>query len=626
MVVILTGCQKQDEVVVETPSPEPEKDYVLADLALSIPASTARTRMTDKVVQTDASMFRGISKLSIIPFTKQGKVELNDMPAYSQAANSFIDKTPTNFATTTTDKVFYYNKFYLKYGVASLLTYGQASILSDNPSKAFNGSLIANIAGEKAKGIPDGIHMTPSNMTFELEPIYDEDDAPAQGIAIAEYLTNIAKAKANENDMSWSDFSPSSWLGIRYSNFINKVNGEYNIMAGSGANIMAHVNNLHQTLQDRLNDPELEDDERNVIREIMKRIKDYSKTFMGGLYGLTVTWDNVNNKVTDLSDCTNYPKTTIMPDKSTVQLPDGAAVLLWSEEEDCFVPQIKTSTVADISNITSYAYPAELYYFSNSTIKTSDEDVNPDELVSWNSMSTWDNDVLQLFDDGEIVHSTTKAVAIKSPMEYAVAHLSATVQAIGDGLVEALYDAESNQIPLININNGERSFPVTGMIVGGQNPVGYDFVPETADNGEDHERFLYDTVLRSSDNSVINLNNTESGEFHTLLLQSKERENIWVILELENKSGMPFMGQSGIVYPDTKFYLTGKITLPGGATEDFQKRVFTQDYTSTIAMKVKTLAGAYNVMPNIQTGRLEVSIQMDLKWIQSEPVTIELED
>lgn len=601
----------------ETPSPkpEPEKDYVLADLALSIPASSASTRLSEDVVQTNASQFRGISKLSIIPFTKQGKVELNDMPAYSQAANSFIDKTPVNF--TPTDKVFYYNKFYLKYGVASLLTYGQASI--SNSSKAFNGSLIANIAGEKSKGIPDGIHMTPSNMTFELEPIYGEDDAPAQGKAIAEYLTNIAKAKVN--NISWSDFSPSSWLGIRYSNFINKVNGEYIIMASSGANIMAHVNNLYQTLQERLDAPEQDDNEVDVIREIMKRIREYSKTFMDGRYGLTVTWNNVDNKVIALSGCTNYPNTTIMPDESTVQLPDGAAVLLWSEEEDCFVPQIRTSTVADISNINSYAYPAELYYFSNSTIQTSDEDVNPDELASWNNLATWNNDVLQLFDDGEAVHSTTKAVAIKTPMEYAVAHLRATVQAIG----ESLDDAESNPIPLIN-NSEEPSFPVTGMIVGGQNPVGYDFVPETADNGEDHERFLYDTVLRSNDNSVIYLSHIESSEFHTLLLQSKERENIWVILELENKSGMPFMGQSGIVYPNTKFYLTGKIILPGTATEDFEKRAFTQDYTSTIAMKVKTLAGAYNVMPNIQTGRLEVSIQMDLKWIQSEPVTIELED
>ena len=77
----LTGCQKQDEVV-QTPVTEPEKDYVLADLALSIPAYKAGTRLTAGVVQTDPSMFRGISKLSIIPFTASGKVGKDDHPSY----------------------------------------------------------------------------------------------------------------------------------------------------------------------------------------------------------------------------------------------------------------------------------------------------------------------------------------------------------------------------------------------------------------------------------------------------------------------------------------------------------------------------------------------------------------
>ena len=41
-------------------------------------------------------------------------------------------------------------------------------------------------------------------------------------------------------------------------------------------------------------------------------------------------------------------------------------------------------------------------------------------------------------------------------------------------------------------------------------------------------------------------------------------------------------------------------------------------------MKVETLKGAYNVMPNIQAERLEISVKMDLKWIQTEPTSVEL--
>jgi hypothetical protein len=43
-------------------------------------------------------------------------------------------------------------------------------------------------------------------------------------------------------------------------------------------------------------------------------------------------------------------------------------------------------------------------------------------------------------------------------------------------------------------------------------------------------------------------------------------------------------------------------------------------------MKVKTLKHAYNVMPNIQSGRLEVSVEINLKWTQATPQTIEFEE
>ena len=37
-----------------------------------------------------------------------------------------------------------------------------------------------------------------------------------------------------------------------------------------------------------------------------------------------------------------------------------------------------------------------------------------------------------------------------------------------------------------------------------------------------------------------------------------------------------------------------------------------------------TLVNAFNVMPNVQADRLQVSIEMDLKWIQTEPTNVEL--
>ena len=107
-----------------------------------------------------------------------------------------------------------------------------------------------------------------------------------------------------------------------------------------------------------------------------------------------------------------------------------------------------------------------------------------------------------------------------------------------------------------------------------------------------------------------------------------------VILELLN-TGDDFKGyEGGIVYKGTKFYLVGKIDLKnvnkddayGALDADIKSRVFTKDHTTSLNMVVKSLAQAYNVMPNIQSDRLELSVQVNLKWTQATPTTIEFEE
>ena len=121
--MVLTSCQKQEDVSEVT---EPAKTYVLADLALSLPASTApRTRMTTDVTQSNGN-FRGIQRLSIIPFTKQGKITSTDMPSYYES-NPIVDNNWTTVPETTvpenTNRVHHYQKVHLMKGVASFLTW-----------------------------------------------------------------------------------------------------------------------------------------------------------------------------------------------------------------------------------------------------------------------------------------------------------------------------------------------------------------------------------------------------------------------------------------------------------------------------------------------------------------------
>ena len=369
--VTLTGCQQQDEVT-ETPATEPS--YVLADLALSLPPSSSGTRLGTDVVQSDGT-FRGIQKLSIIPFTKQGKVGASDMPTYYDGFNSYIDRTTPLLKEDFDQRFRYYEKVYLMSGVASFLTYGQATAVTvdvDKVDKVANGSLIPKVAGEKMDDIPERLSVTAGDLSFELETIYNDRDEkgnliiPAEAQAIADYLTYIADTPG------WQD-AKNPKLQTLYKSYVNFMeSGKYGVIAGSAANVKAYVNELYQQLNAQ--DFGEGSTPQAIATEIQSRILEYEDEEF-----IIV---NDNNKVTSLgSDIYDkYP--------SNKNLPDGAAVLQWGNKSGkfCFIPKIQTTNTANVSSMNRYTYPAELYYYGNSLIKTSDDEV---PWTEYSGITTW---------------------------------------------------------------------------------------------------------------------------------------------------------------------------------------------------------------------------------------------
>ncbi len=609
----LTGCQRQDEVT-ETPATEPS--YVLADLALSLPPSSSGTRLDPGVTSGGAAnSFRGISKLSIIPFTKRGKIAKSDQPSFIEISNPISDYTQID-ESNNNELYRYYEKVFLNHGVASFLTYGQGTKTGkpieakDVDDKVFYGSLISKVAGVEMTYIPDRLSVTAGDLSFELETIYNDRDEeenliiPAEAQAIADYLTYIAdtpgwKVVENEN------------LQVLYSSYINFLgSGKYGVIAGSAENVKAYVNELYNKLQllithDFYNDEPL----KTLAEAIQGRILNSENGFIKFIIGVT------DNKVTSLGSDTydKYP--------SIKHLPDGAAVLQWGNKSGkfCFIPKIQTTNTANVSSMNRYTYPAELYYYGNSLIKTSNDEVLKS---AYTGKTTWKDVVDDLYTSGSVVSSNTKAVAIVNPMQYAVARLQGTVQATNS----TLKDADNTTVSVTN-----NSFPITGLIVSGQYPVNFDFTPKLDGASEDNEHFVYDSYLGSD---PLYLTTSQTSPFYTLVMQTHDLEDVTIILELENNSDMDFKGENGIVYRGTKFYLAGKVELSNGdATavveserDDVSNRVFTQDHTTVISMKVSSLAKAYNVMPNIQSGRLEVGVEINLKWEQATPKTIVFEE
>ena len=612
--VILTGCQRQDEV---TETPVTESSYVLADLALSLPPSPSSTRLVEDVTSGgDATNFRGISSLSIIPFTKQGKIVKSDKPSIIEISGVVSDfkKIDNDY---NKELYRYYEKVFLNRGVASFLTYGQGAKTGKPANvndKVFYGSLIPKVAGVEMTYIPDRLSVTAGDLSFELETIYNEIDettkklkAPVEAKAIADYLTYIADTP------NWKDAENSQLKNLynSYTNFVGE--GKYGVIAGSAANVKAYVNELYQ----QLNDDGLTS--LDIADQIQDRIKGIG--FSSNYTGFSVNF--TGNKVTSFGSAYDeYP--------SNKNLPDGAAVLQWGKITDTtygFIPQVQTTNTANVSSMNRYTYPAELYYYGNSQIKTSNDEV-PVSKYSGTSeiiIKTWKDVVDKLYTSGSVVSSNTKAVAIVDPMQYGVARLQGTVKATSS----TLKDADNTSVSLTN-SSSLLSFPITGLIVSGQYPVNFDFTPKLDGASEDNEHFVYDSHL----SSTPYLTTSETLPFYTLVMQTHDYEDVTIILELENNSGMDFVGENGTVYNGTKFYLAGKVVLSNGNAsavdasekDDVKSRVFTQDYTTEISMQVSSLAKAYNVMPNIQSGRLEVGIEINLKWAQATPQTIVFEE
>ena len=209
------------------------------------------------------------------------------------------------------------------------------------------------------------------------------------------------------------------------------------------------------------------------------------------------------------------------------------------------------------------------------------------------------------------VNTNTKAVAVENPIQYGVGRLDLTLTTMSP----ELRDAKNEEVS----NTSMTTLPLTGVIIGGQHTVGFNMKPQGEQTDVDG-RFIYEKTVDASSLA------TEGYKTSTLVLQSYDNEKVPVILEFENKTGQAFTGKDGTVYPNARFYLIALID-PADKKEvgkDYTNRVFTQDYITTMSMRVTSLAKAYTCMPDLLAPRLEVGVQVVTKWIQATTTNVEL--
>ena len=507
------------------------------ELLLSVGKTESLTRQASDVIQDEGQAFRGLKGLLAIPFATDGNaVTTSDIPLLTTTSGSDVNRVNQLF--------YYYMPCTLMQGTNRMLVYGQADDVTGKTSPAQNGKLETTLNNR----------LSPADISFSLSSIRNTYDSHSDAQALADYLTIIA------NTPGWSN-STNGALKALYHQFTHTDSHGSGQMAGSATNVKAYVKALKDILENNT-------DELSVA--IKQRIGDI---------------DNIA--------CLNsgYPS-------ASLGLPDGAAALKWNNT--AFTVRTQTTTIDNINGIIRYTYPAELWYFVDSPIHTSINEVSKESYAG----KTW-NEILNLYTAGDHVMPSTKSVAVSNPLQYGVGRLQMTLTEIAS----SLQDAKGQDFVGSNANQ-----TLTGIIIGGQHTVGFDFKPREPESDVD-ARFIYDTQVGTADNDG-------KWTVNTLVLQSYDDEKVPVVLEFQNNTESQFAGKDGIIYPGTKFYLIAQLDPADKGEGKYARRVFTQDYTTKVSMKVTSLANAYSCMPDLLAPRLEIGVEVTTDWILSTPTTV----
>ena len=587
-----TGCKDPEAGFASISDPRlsghwerlPQDSMVETDFGFFCSSARHRpaTKMTVATAQTDNS-FRGLQDIQLIPFLKQGVITASDHPT---ARGQYSGLTIYN-ESSPDSRFCYYNNARFVPGVASFLLYARARAsaqASDIETKLYNGSLVAVYPED----------FDPADIRFLPEKSYASNEVPAGATALADYLTHIASARGvlnegtdSEEIQYWQN-ADHSYLRAYYQNFIKQDNTGSLLMAGASANVMALVNELYSKLSSL--SLVVGSMDEAVRDDILSRISTYTG----------ITFDAGEHKVTSLGEMDNYP--------ASIGLPDGAAALRWNSLEAKFEPQMETTTVSPINAAGRFAYPAELWYRANSRIKTSD---TREKQAIYASQSAWSG-VLAEYDDNNVVNTYTRSIALITPAQYAVGCLQVKLKGTSATLKDALEQ---------NVSIGTGLFPLTGIVVGSQRPVDFEFKPIGVSEADD--RFAYDCNVKRDESNYFCLSTSDAAATtQTLVLQSRNTEDVKVVLEFQNNSASDFKGVNGTVYRGTKFYLVGVLTPPADPGQDYERRVFTQDYTTTANMTVSSLAAAYNVMPDLLSPKLEIGVEVNTQWEQATTTTV----
>lgn len=588
----LSACSSSEDAI-DNPDYNPESKTVKTEFTISFPNNVGgQTRASSSTVQGSGyTDFRGLKNILLLPFSSAVTSENTSTVSVNGAAIELGNITKANGEhnlDNTNKNTVVYADIPIQIGTSNFILYAKSG--EDAPTtqadKFQYGVLSASNVSSTMTSVND--------VEFGLETIQSstaECAGSTVGSALVTLLNNIAGAKDDSNN-AWSETTNTQLHGL-YDIFIS-------MKAGSSKNIESALGQLYGELKP------IADNNTAVGNAIATKIRSL-------ISQACTTAPAAEATAITLSDTyQGYPV--------DVFLPDGAARVNWVVAEtpatSAFHGMTTTDNIAGrYASTTSYVYMPSLYYWTNSGLVAA----TSKKSASYGSGTTW-ADVVKTESGGvyesaaSSVSSSTRSVALVNQIEYAVGRLDTKVRinktaesTAENPTLVTLTDAEGT-----TITKPESGFALTGILIGAQKSVGWNFEPKGSTTYTIYDKAIVEGIAANTyAYSAIN---------HTLAFETAENADINVALEFTNGS-QRFKGHDGYIAPGGKFYLIAQLDPKaeggnGTNSGNTGNKVFKQDYitTANFTIGATSLSHAYSTLPDLSMPQLELGLAVNLEW------------
>ena len=631
-----SACSSSDDVAEVNPTYD--GNAVRTDFAFNINMGTTQTRMTGGKTQQGGTGFRGMQDMYLFSFS--------EVPARDKTANNNIfplgSLTNVEITASQSSKIYALS---IPVGTNNFLFYGKAK--NDGETKFQIGSLESSIT-TSTKDVND--------ITFSLDPICTSLGNDATNLAA--YLTAVAGASYTDNKGTTDDTSDdvtTSWastvtlagtdgnfrsLAQLYSDFTTPKTGE--VRSGSVENIKEMILRLYRTAK-AINQESSNTTVAGVAGAICTAIKTTTSD-------ISVT---VNATDTDPSNWTVTLGGANADFPANLNLPMGAAQLSFTDANTfTYAESVGSSDNIQVA-LSKINYPAELVYFDNSPIITSNVYKKatdyPVTTAGWDATST--TGTVKTFDSDWTRNSTitpsTRAVAMQNNVNYGVALLESDVKLASNTMTDnmkAITGSTANQS--IDVSTTDNALRVTGLLIGGQPAhVEWDMTHTHSNSttsgwneNNDFDHVIYDKDVSASLGEAALTTSATTNKNYTVVLDNytadtNGQKNVKIALEIKNGK-TPFYGKYNLIPANSTFYLVGELDLSKTdetytpntdrtaedskyrITQESTKRVFVQDYKTVAKITISSdaLADAYSTIPDLTTSQVVFGLSVDLNW------------